>query len=90
MAAYAYIYANPDPVWIGQLVDAVVVEATRFGQYWGGRALRRVVEADLAALDIATRRRLQHLATTLEPASDAADELLQLLGSAVLTCSTLS
>ena len=79
MAAYAYIYANPDPVWIGQLVDAVVVEATRFGQYWGGRALRRVVEADPAALDMATRRRLEQFASTLAADTDGADELLQLL-----------
>ncbi len=57
----------------------MAVEDTRFGQYWGVRALRRLVEADPAALDAATRRRLEHLATTLEPASDAADELRQLL-----------
>ena len=82
MSAYAYVYAHPNAARIAELVDAVVVEDTRFGQYWGMRALRRLVEADLAVLDTATRMRLQHLSTTLEPASDAADELRQLLGQA--------
>jgi hypothetical protein len=79
VAAYAYVYAHPDSARIAELVDAVAVEDTRFGQYWGVRALHRQVEADPAALDAATRRRLEHLLTTLEPASDAADELRQLL-----------
>ena len=79
VAAYAYLYANPVSARIVELVDAVAVEDTRFGQYWGVRALHRQVEADPSALDAATWRRLEHLVTTLEPASDAADELRQLL-----------
>ena len=82
VAAYAYRYANPVPALIGALVDAVVAEDTRFGQYWGVRALRRHVDADPASLDAATRRRLERFATTLEPASDGADELRQLLRQA--------
>ncbi len=82
MSAYAYLYAHPDAARIAELVDAVVVEDTRFGQYWGVRALHRQVEADPAALDAATRRRLERFAATLERASDAADELRQLLGQA--------
>lgn len=82
MAAYAYLYAHPVAARIAELVDAVVVEDTRFGQYWGVRSVRRLVEEDPGALDAATRLRLEHLATTLEPASDAADQLRQLLGEA--------
>jgi hypothetical protein len=79
MAAYAYCYANPGPEWVVLLVDAVIVEGTRFGQYWGVRALRRQVEATPAVLDATTRRRIEDFAATLEPGSDAADELRQLL-----------
>jgi hypothetical protein len=79
MAAYAYCYANPGPAWVVLLVDAVIVEGTRFGQYWGVRALRRQVEATPAVLDATTRRRIEDFAATLEPGSDAADELRQLL-----------
>jgi len=79
MSAYAYLYAHPASARIAELVDAVVVEDTRFGQYWGVRSVRRLVEEDPAALDAATRLRLEHLATTIEPRSDAADELRQVL-----------
>lgn len=79
MSAYAYLYAHPGSARIVELVDAVVVEDTRFGQYWGVRSVRRLVEEDPAALDAATRLRLEQLATTLEPGSDAADELRQVL-----------
>jgi hypothetical protein len=79
MAAYAYCYANPDPAWVVLLVDAVIVEGTRFGQYWGVRALRRQVQATPSVLDATTRHRLEDVAATLEPGSDADHELRQLL-----------
>ncbi len=78
MAAYAYMYANPDCRRIDELVDAVIAEGTRFGQYWGLRALGQ--QTDPSALDAATRGRLEQFAATLEPDTDAADELRQLLG----------
>ena len=80
VAAYAYVYANPDGGRTCDLVDAVTAEPTPFGQYWGVRALRRRVQADPTALDAATRQRLEHFATMLEPETDGADELRQLLG----------
>ena len=83
MAAYAYLYASPDPGRITELVDAVTAEGTRFGQYWAVRALRRQVQADPSAVDAATRHRLEQLATTLDPESDGADELRQLLREAL-------
>ena len=79
MAAYAYLYANPDRCRIGELIDAVTTEGERFGQYWGVRALRRLVEAAPAALDAPTRRRLEQLAATFDPDTDGADELRDLL-----------
>jgi putative hemolysin len=80
MAAYAYLYANPDYGRISELVDAVIVEGTRFGRYWGLRALGQQLQARPSALDAATRCRLEHFATTLDTDTDAADELRQLLG----------
>jgi len=80
LAAYAYFYANPDPSRIGDLIDAVTTEGTPFGQYWGVRALRRSVQAAPAPLDAPTRHRLEQLATTLEPDTDGAGELRDLLG----------
>lgn len=79
MSAYAYLYAHPDDARIAGLVDAVVAEESRFGQYWGVRALRRVVEAEPGALDAATRRRLERFAATLDPTSDTTHELRRLL-----------
>jgi hypothetical protein len=79
MAAYAYLYANPDPGWIGELIDAVNTEDARFGQYWGVRTLRRLVEAAPAVLDAPTRRRLEQLAATFDPDTDGADDLRDLL-----------
>jgi hypothetical protein len=79
MAAYAYLYANPDPGRIGRLIDAVTTEGTPFGQYWGVRALRRSVQAAPAPLDVALRRRLEQLATVLDPDTDGAGELRDLL-----------
>ena len=79
VAAYAYVYANPDVVRVGELTDAVTAEDTPFGQYWGVRALRRQLQADPTALDAAARARLERFATLLAPDTDAADELRQLL-----------
>jgi hypothetical protein len=45
LAAYAYLYARPDPVHLTSLVASVSgVEDKPFGQYWGIQAIRRVLE----------------------------------------------
>ena len=80
MSAYAYLYAQP---------SARTYRRARRRGGCRGHAVRPVLGnavtapaggADPAGLDAATRLRLEQLATTLEPASDAADELRQLLG----------
>ena len=80
LAAYAYLYANPDPSRIEELIGAVTRESTPFGQYWGVRALRRLVQAAPAPLDMATRRRLEQLVAVFDPDTDGAGELRALLG----------
>jgi hypothetical protein len=82
MAAYAYLYANPDPIRIGELIDAVTTEGTPFGQYWGVRALRRSVQAVSTPIGVPIRRRLEQLATALDPDTDGAGELRDLLREA--------
>jgi hypothetical protein len=82
MAAYAYLYANPDPPVAPALVDAILQEPTRFGQYWAIRALRRLVSIDPAALDLNSRRELETLLSRLGPNTDRAYELRQVLAEA--------
>lgn len=45
LAAYARLYAAPDPAGIHALADAVVQDPLAFNQYWGLRALDKVVDA---------------------------------------------
>ena len=49
LAAYARLYAVPDAAALRALADAVTDEPLAFGQYWGIRALDKVV--DLAGPD---------------------------------------
>ncbi|MET8804878.1 hypothetical protein [Streptomyces sp. NPDC004546] len=44
LAAYARLYALPEPEALGALVDAVIAEQLPFNQYWGLRAVGRAVE----------------------------------------------
>jgi hypothetical protein len=82
LAAYAYLYANPDPRLAQHLTDAVLIDSTSFGQYWGIRALRRLIATDPAAIDLNTRRRLEQFLAGLGPSTDRAFELRELLREA--------
>jgi hypothetical protein len=82
VAAYAYLYANPDPRLTATLVRAILTDETRFGQYWAVRALRRLISVDPAALDLNSRRELERLLAKLKPTTDRAFELRQALTEA--------
>jgi hypothetical protein len=82
VAAYSYLYANPDSRLGTTLAGAILAEPTRFGQYWGIRALRRLVANDPAALDLNSRRDLEQFLSRLGRNTDRAFELRQLLNEA--------
>lgn len=81
VSGYAYLYANPDPLRTARLAEAVASEPPghRFGQYWGLRALRKLVDADPRSLDLNTRRMLEALGEELKPTTDRAHELREIL-----------
>lgn len=79
MAAYAYIYANPEIGLASALTNAILLERTRFGQYWAIRALGRVIAKGGYGLDSKSTQDLADLLSRLEPGSDRAYELGQLL-----------
>jgi hypothetical protein len=81
LAAYAYLYANPDPRLTSQ-VAAVMARDKPFAQYWALRALRRQLQADPEALDLNSRRSLERLLVALGPGTDRSYELRQLLREA--------
>jgi hypothetical protein len=82
LAAYAYVYSNPDSRFAPMLVGAIRQEETRFGQYWAIRALRRVISIDPVALDLNSRRELEDILRRLGPNTDRAYELRQVLEGA--------
>jgi hypothetical protein len=78
LAAYAYLYANPEPA----LTPNIAVTLTKdkpFAQYWALRTLRRQLLADPQALDLNTRRSLEQILIALGPGTDRGYELQQLL-----------
>jgi hypothetical protein len=82
LAAYAYLYANPDARRTQEVVDALVNEDKPFGQYWALRALRKQLLTDPTALDLNSRRRLEQLAEAFAPTTDRAYELREALKEA--------
>jgi hypothetical protein len=78
LAAYAYLYANPDPA-LAPNIAATLSKDKPFAQYWALRTLRRQLLADPQALDSNTRRSLEELRATLGPGTDRGYELQQLL-----------
>lgn len=82
VAAYAYLYANPMPALATALVQAILADPTRFGQYWGIRALSRAVQRDPGCLDFNSQRDLEGLLASLGPSTDRAYELRRLLDAA--------
>ncbi len=70
LAAYAYLYARPQPSLFSDLVCAVTdVEDTSFGQYWGIRAIGHAVQQDCTLLTPQSRRRLRELMNLLSPST---------------------
>jgi hypothetical protein len=78
LAAYAYLYANPDPA-LTPNIAATLTKDKPFAQYWAIRTLRRQLLADPQALDLNTRRSLEEILATLGPGTDRGYELQQLL-----------
>ena len=50
LAAYAHLFAQPNPDQVPALVDAITHESTSFTQYWAIRTLRQIVRRFPAAL----------------------------------------
>jgi hypothetical protein len=87
LAAYSVLYTHPDFGYAGPLVESIVdVETQSFGQFWGLRALRRIVDGThIRQLDAGTVRLLLDFKKRLAPDSDRNFELggiLQILGLA--------
>lgn len=82
LAAYAFLYAYPQPRWSTALAESVLEKEDKpFGQYWGLRALRSQCDQDASALDANTRRRLQAWLEKLPTGSDRANELRAILST---------
>jgi uncharacterized membrane-anchored protein YhcB (DUF1043 family) len=81
LAAYAYLYANPDTSYTQKVAETITKDKP-FAQYWALRTLRRQVQVDPEALDLNTRRYLEGLSETLGSGTDRAYELRQLLREA--------
>lgn len=81
LAAYAVLYSRPDPRYAVPLVDSVLsFEPKPFGQFWGLRAIARLVEdAGPDSIDLNTVRRLRAFEGELPAASDRAFELRRVL-----------
>jgi hypothetical protein len=81
LAAYAYLYSKPDPIWTRNLVSALLdLEDKPFGQYWALRALTKQCDTDPTAIDTQTRRRLvEELQPRLPQGSDRAHVLRRAL-----------
>jgi hypothetical protein len=81
LAAYAYLYANPDPTYT-QKIASTITRDKPFAQYWALRTLRRQVQLDDESIDLNTRRDLEALLGTLGTGTDRAYELRHLLAEA--------
>lgn len=81
LAAYAMLYTRPDPVYIIPLVDSVIDhEKKPFGQFWGLRAIARLLEsAGPHQMDLNSARRLRMLQEEFPPSSDRMFELRRIL-----------
>jgi hypothetical protein len=81
LAAYAYLYARPEPAMLEPLVRSVtVVEDRPFGQYWGLRAVGAVAAA-AGGIPERARDQLARFGATLDPGSDRAYEVRKLLAT---------
>jgi hypothetical protein len=81
LAGYAHGYAHPAPENTRALVSALLSEPEGFGQYWAIRALAKTAATAPTALDFTTRRNLAAFLDELDPHTDRAYELRQLLSA---------
>lgn len=81
LAAYAVLYARPNPAYTIPLVNSVIeLEPKPFGQFWGLRAISRLIEfSESQAIDLNTARRLKEFGMGLPAASDRMFELRKIL-----------
>jgi F0F1-type ATP synthase membrane subunit b/b' len=83
LAGYVYFYVKPDPDSLDKLIESVTgIEDKPFGQYWGIRAIGRVIEeAQRQQVEISTdvRERLRQYLTSLQPGWDRHYELTKVL-----------
>jgi hypothetical protein len=78
LGAYAYLYARPDFSALGELIQSAA-QAEPFGQYWGIKAIGRLLggktRADIPAADL---QALQTLLESLEREKRSSDRYYQL------------
>lgn len=79
LTAATYLYANPDPAWVGPLARAAVSEDKPFNEYWALKALREVLRGHCEALDEETRGLLRRRMRRLPPGTDRAEQIGKLL-----------
>lgn len=77
LVAYVSLYVRPDAAYLIPLVDTTVdFETKHFGQYWGLRALRRLVET--GGSESVDRNTLRQLTSLLPASSDRQYELARI------------
>src|SRR5207244_3347337 len=79
LAGYAYLYANPNPSMVPQLIDSAAKEDRPFRQFWAIRSLYIQAETNPQSFDGNSVRRLRELEMDLPPGTDRAHELKRLL-----------
>ncbi|WP_158839038.1 hypothetical protein [Streptomyces sp. NRRL S-1022] len=71
LAAYARLYALPEPELLGTLVDVVTAEPLAFNQYWGLRVIgRNVEEMGAEHVPLGVVRRLEEFRSRMPHDSD--------------------
>lgn len=81
LAAYAYLYARPEPARLAELVHSVtVLEDKPFGQYWGLQAIGlNLGDRTGASLPGPVRSELESFARRIQPGTDRDYELRKIL-----------
>jgi hypothetical protein len=81
LAAYAYLYAQPQANLLDELVDSVTrLEDTPFGQYWGLQAVERVLsQHGTTGVSAMSLEKLRRLYARLGPGTDRHYELGRIL-----------
>lgn len=79
LAGFSYLYANPDPQRIPDLIDALLAEDKPFSQYWALQALRKLVETDPTKLGQRSITRLRAFLAQMTFSSDRKRALRSIL-----------